>query len=1161
MRACLSLVSLSIATVAACFDGSLPQGAFVSCTSDDDCPAPSRCQAELCRLAGDDLTPPSIVGVVDVAPLVVGQGQSVDIRFAISEQGDATVRAIADDGGAVPVDAAADDDDGARALRFAGPITSARDTTWRIEVTLVDVAGNRVVIADAANFASDVTPPALLDAAADPRGDVGPGDDLTVSLTTSESATATLEGEGIATTTLETTGVTHRFAVRVNDDARDGPLPVTATLVDAVGNAATVPALTLAVDATPPVVVEARARFVPEPGAAVASVTAATNGTTVEFDLEMSEPVADLVLTLQPLNRTLERVVDDGDVRSTWGAVIELVAGEQDGPQDLHVEAVDEAGNVADIVVPAAIVVDTTPPDAPDFDMQNIVYVRAPFGDGVAGRTRRFAVRSEGPVRTASGDIAAQASVAVVDDPDADFASVVGIARVDEGGLLVETPLSGIDRSNVWLRAIDDAGNLSASAVAVELVDFIVTPRGVGALASDHTLRADLRSGETGLRISSDSLVFVDAPERAGAVDGVVVDVDAPRLPRTRDLDMPVRLVAGDPCAPRDDEVFCVDNLGVVSFDGDNFVRRRTNDDSGDGDPVAAVGVLDIAREIVSVVVDGEEIAMTVAQFPPNSCDGCNFDCGDCVELGPATPMALWRLGDDDDWHPDPSFVAPTTDPSASLLALEPQAVVFSGIPRAVFVGDGASWVDAGFPPGSVELLTGPPGVFGIATSGPTSTLWQLEGDTWVERQAVPPEFVDPQTRQFRSHALADNEELWIGTFTSSQLIRWNVDTSELRATPVPFSSPLAVARLHDEVMMGQRAQRFVDGVLRTEAVIVPPEAVRSLFFDFPIRDTLDRTRAGPIFLSRDSVGALFFFDISFSIEFGIPAVSADGARQLILGDRLGPRAVSTLPGFFPNVPRTRQSDLPPRQRACVAFDDAREVVVVFGGIDPGGQVLDDVWETSFAEIDLGALGPQQQQPPLRWTQVDVTDPEGDGSPAPRFDAVMRSDPAGGVVVLGGISALTQTQEAWRFDGRSFARLPDVDDATFFAIRTNTDRPRAAQELPAHRLDGWLETRPTLVFDIDVDSAGYAALGGEVQSVRVEVVAAGSGHSSGAAADGYRLLLGGTEHGGEDATPLIVTAPPSVTRVALTTNGDNRLGTARLSVDALVATIRFHVPP
>jgi cysteine-rich repeat protein len=99
-----------------------------------------------------------------------------------------------------------------------------------------------------------------------------------------------------------------------------------------------------------------------------------------------------------------------------------------------------------------------------------------------------------------------------------------------------------------------------------------------------------------------------------------------------------------------------------------------------------------------------------------------------------------------------------------------------------------------------------------------------------------------------------------------------------------------------------------------------------------------------------------------------------------------------------------------PRARVAMAYDSARHVVVMFGGVD-GARVFGDTWEWDGA----------------RWTEVTP-----DQSPLPRDGAVMTYDPGRHrMVMFGGRVDTLYVPETWEYDGARWVLIASTGPNAF----------------------------------------------------------------------------------------------------------------------------------
>ena len=173
----------------------------------------------------------------------------------------------------------------------------------------------------------------------------------------------------------------------------------------------------------------------------------------------------------------------------------------------------------------------------------------------------------------------------------------------------------------------------------------------------------------------------------------------------------------------------------------------------------------------------------------------------------------------------------------------------------------------------------------------------------------------------------------------------------------------------------------------------------------------------------------------------------------------------------------------PPRSSAAMAFDRRRNRAVLFGGsLDESPWAAGDVWEWDGSQ----------------WAEIVPSDPEDDGNPRARRSHTMHWDAGREVIVLLGGENLDEDnpetgtryhEDAWDWDGSSWARHPDVLEDAGPVLRTHHEAVydegqegalvigniHQCEDLAAsgdcdgtHLLAGVL---PTHVFDVDVAAA------------------------------------------------------------------------------------------
>lgn len=147
----------------------------------------------------------------------------------------------------------------------------------------------------------------------------------------------------------------------------------------------------------------------------------------------------------------------------------------------IRIEATDRAGNKATIEGDAQdkLIIDTVAPDdalAPDATSSappTLIYERAPWGTDTT-ESARFAVRA------APGSVEPHAFVQLLDGPDVTRAWKIGEARADDAGGFESTALTPPDRTAIYARVVDPAGNASPHASLVHDVEWRAGFRDVG---------------------------------------------------------------------------------------------------------------------------------------------------------------------------------------------------------------------------------------------------------------------------------------------------------------------------------------------------------------------------------------------------------------------------------------------------------------------------------------------------------------------------------------------------------------------------------------------------------------------------------------------------------------------------------------------------------
>lgn len=273
--------------------------------------------------------------------------------------------------------------------------------------------------------------------------------------------TATFDGAPLAGCTLAAScvrgsaGFGCQCARPVAATDAEGTAVFALAVADSAGNARSV-STPIRFDFTAPHVLGETVSVVlqPAPGAKVPSVGALTSGAAVRVSFTVDEPgVATLRSAPTPLTFT-----PGTTTRTSFLFHATLATATAQGAHQLTATCTDDVGNQRDEALPTGFDVDTVPPSAPQVESDGgVVYRRVPWGAADAGVS--FDV-------TLSAGAAEAATTLLVTDVRGSEAGR-GLMPA-QGGVVV--PLSQADRSQVFVTAIDAAGNESP---AVEVHDVV----------------------------------------------------------------------------------------------------------------------------------------------------------------------------------------------------------------------------------------------------------------------------------------------------------------------------------------------------------------------------------------------------------------------------------------------------------------------------------------------------------------------------------------------------------------------------------------------------------------------------------------------------------------------------------------------------------------
>lgn len=427
-----------------------------------------------------DFTAPALATAALVETPVVRSGQQIVVDLQFTEPLAAPPAVRLRGPGSETLSLAVADQVGAAYTFGATVQPSTPEVTYGLEITaFADVAGNPG--ADVTNGGAvrvDSTPPHL-DAGPTAVGKPGAryraGDAPSFTLTVSEplarppSASLTTSpavplsctgGAGNAWTCTAPSALT-------GAETPESAVKAIFDVVDLAGNPATFSAdATLdfhAPDVAPGTV---GLDLTPPAGALVSSVTALRAGARARVSFTVTEPLATDPVVLTTTAPAPALTFSKASQSGTFYVYEHVLDGGAHGQGSYTVVAqlTDLAGNVATrtLAVPApGVVVDTVPPLSPDVATTAIiVYARAPWGTAATGGAPRFTITG------AAGAVEAGATVVAFDDDYLTSAREIGRATATGAGAFGPMALVPADRREVFVVAVDGAGNGSDASGA-----------------------------------------------------------------------------------------------------------------------------------------------------------------------------------------------------------------------------------------------------------------------------------------------------------------------------------------------------------------------------------------------------------------------------------------------------------------------------------------------------------------------------------------------------------------------------------------------------------------------------------------------------------------------------------------------------------------------
>jgi hypothetical protein len=168
---------------------------------------------------------------------------------------------------------------------------------------------------------------------------------------------------------------------------------------------------------------------------------------------------------------TLSELVQGGPIVSSasamhWGCMgsalsyqcaTQIPMSAAEGMESVQITATDLAGNMGQFVV-GSFGVDTTPPAIPDTSPGKIVYTRIPWGRGSSVAVSRYTLRG------AMGAVEPSATLVAYNGPDTATGEEIGRTTAQPDGSFNAFDLVRADRDQVFVVAIDSAGNQSGAS-------------------------------------------------------------------------------------------------------------------------------------------------------------------------------------------------------------------------------------------------------------------------------------------------------------------------------------------------------------------------------------------------------------------------------------------------------------------------------------------------------------------------------------------------------------------------------------------------------------------------------------------------------------------------------------------------------------------------
>jgi hypothetical protein len=368
---------------------------------------------------------------------------------------------------------------------------------------------------------------------------------------------ASMGEQDLECTTTDGGSHTHRCYRNLSSAGTDGPVNIMITALDSAGNSNQANA-TVRLDFTPPSIASSQIAYRPSPSSLLTEVSALAEGNTADLAFIATEiasvrgEMADGGMEVwAECASEADRIFFDA-VDSTEDVILFRYSHTLDTPLPgsaldeieidcpLYVASLeDEVGNRSEqILLQDEIQLDTKAPSAHDaIDLERMKHLRIPWGaEQSGGVPAQYVVGmdvNEGDDLVLPQDVLVSSqdaglvdgTVAMVAYTSATLDQSVGLLQAgEENG-----PLSGTDFPEVWLAALDGAGNVSHDRVRIPAVEWVATmgqkevgssfenPHGwEGSTISTHALQGEipLEMGGAGM-----SQIAGDGPEALGELD------------------------------------------------------------------------------------------------------------------------------------------------------------------------------------------------------------------------------------------------------------------------------------------------------------------------------------------------------------------------------------------------------------------------------------------------------------------------------------------------------------------------------------------------------------------------------------------------------------------------------------------------------------------